>query len=68
MKYYKSCSFKVICKNNVAINRITVQHKKVFVIANFDRPYTIVSLKESILQISRGATVCCKNYINHKVV
>jgi hypothetical protein len=28
-KFYKCCTFNVICKDNAIINCITVQHKKV---------------------------------------
>jgi hypothetical protein len=34
-KLYKFCSFNAICKDNAAINCITVQHKKSVIPVNF---------------------------------
>jgi hypothetical protein len=38
-KIYKFCTFSVICKDNAALNCITVQHKKSFIPVNFDGSY-----------------------------
>jgi hypothetical protein len=38
-KCYKLFTFIVICKDNAAINCITVQHKKSFIPVNFDGSY-----------------------------
>jgi hypothetical protein len=39
-KFYKFCTFSAICKDNAAINCITVQHKS----CNLDGPYGIASI------------------------
>jgi hypothetical protein len=39
-KFYKFCTFNTICKDDAAINCITVQHKKKrFIPVKFDRSY-----------------------------
>jgi hypothetical protein len=38
-KFYKFCTFNVLCKDNAAINCITVHHKKRFIPVNFDGSY-----------------------------
>jgi hypothetical protein len=38
-KFYKFCTFSAICKDNAAINCITVQHKKRFSPVKFDGSY-----------------------------
>jgi hypothetical protein len=38
-KFYKFCIFNAICKDNAAINCITVQRKKKLIPVNFDGSY-----------------------------
>jgi hypothetical protein len=43
-KFYKFCTFNAICKDNIAINCITVQHKKGFIPVKFDGSYPSINI------------------------
>jgi hypothetical protein len=63
-KFYKFCNFNAFCKDNAAINCITIQHKEIFIPVNFDGSHTTLVFKETI----RDSTQCGYSIRNNRFV